>query len=73
MDAKAAGRKELVTVQAWELEEECEDINLQITIKVHTEDSAFGYVSTPLDAKYSVGVDGFTDGKVEPVVLKQKK
>ena len=62
-----------MTVQAWELEEECEDINLQITIKVHTEDSAFGYVSTPLYAKYSVGVDGFTDGKVEPVVLKQKK
>lgn len=72
-DAKAAGRKELVTVQAWELEEECDDVNLCITIKVHTEDEKFNYISTPLDVKYNIGVDGFTDGKVEPVVLKQKK
>lgn len=30
----------------------------------------FNYISTPLDAKYNIGVDGFTDGKVAPVVLK---
>lgn len=59
-----------MTVQVWKLEEECEDINLHITIKVHTEDEKFNYISTPLDAKYNVGVDRFVDGKVEPVVLK---
>lgn len=30
----------------------------------------FNYISTPLDAKYNIGVAGFTDGKVALVVLK---
>lgn len=71
-DSPKVGKKELQTVQAWKLDEECEALGLSIMIKVHPAGESFNYTSMPFDVNYDLGLDGFEDGKVTPVILKVK-